>query len=516
MIIKSPTRVLARKSSDTPKTSTTPELSAIDHAQQHPGRIRNGIALYSSINIIFIVLVILLSTYGHTHDHNPALYLILLVALLTSPFLYVRSFTGPYMVLLITVPFFFGMFALGDLVAYFSEIATIHSSKTRSLISYGEGGVLTGILALYLGYTAAVGNLRSKSARWLHNDWPTTTTLISGLIFFALGLYSTFVAQINLSAFQMMPAPRMNMLEANALVLGRMIGELGEILLAYVLVSTRLRTVKLIIISLIIFKLPLGIILNSKYIGVSFIIIYIVIKWILSKHAPWKSMLVWGIAIALMFPLAYAYRVYMNQNFVSVGKTLEDISGNLNNALSKEVSEQRESGLSDALLDGLTSIAQRSNMKPSVELLMDRVGKDIPYQGGYTLAPLLYVLIPRIILPDKPEAPVGQMFNQEFELSPTPETWISTSFIGELYWNFSWPGIIIGMLLVGYTYGAIGSITSLDAHTNVARILVILTLIATLVFKFQTGIAQQYSVFIRSSILILILHAILRKRKNII
>jgi len=221
-----------------------------------------------------------------------------------------------------------------------------------------------------------------------------------------------------------------------------------------------------------------------------------------------------GLGVALMFPMAYQYRAYMGKYYVSVGETLEDISGNLDKALKTDIAEQKKKGLTDSVLAGVVSIAGRANMKPSVELIMARAGRDLPYQNGYTLSPLLYVLIPRMILPDKPDVPVGRLFNQEFDISASPDTWISTSFIGELYWNFSWIGIIAGMLFVGFTYGAVGSVANVEACTNVTRLLIVLITIGVLVFKFQTGIAQQYSVFIRSFLIIVFLHMLFSRRKS--
>jgi len=492
----------------------SPNLRTRENRAIRPRHRRHSTAAYFTINLVFIVIVFMLSLAGQDEGHNPALYLVLLMALLSSPLLFVQSLTGPYLVLVISTPFFFTMFGLGDLVGYVSDTASLYVTGSHTLISKGELGVLAGILSLFIGYTAAVGTLRRKSARWLVAEWPAKKTFLVGLAFFTAGMIATFIFQVRWSVSQVDSTHTESALFVNSLVLGRMVGELGEILLAYVLVKTRSKAITIFILGLIAFKLPLGIILNSKYIGVSFIVIYVVVAWIFRKRLPWKIMLVGGLAISLMFPLAYTYRAYMGKYYVSVGETLEDISGNLSKALSEEVTEQQERGLMDAALSGLTSVAERANMKPTVELIMARAGKDIPYKNGYTLTPLLYVLIPRMILPDKPDVPVGQIFNRDFKISLSPDTWISTSFIGEFYWNFSWIGIIAGMLVVGYTYGAVGSITSLETRTNVVRILIILITIATLVFKFQTGIAQQYSIFIRSLFIVVFLHMLLRERKQ--
>lgn len=489
-------------------------INALISGTMRPRSGRNtGGTYFLVLNFVFLIAVFLLALLGHASGHNPVLYLVLLVALLSSPLLFARSVTGPYMVLSISAPFFFVMFGMGDLVAYLSDASSVQVGRTDSILTYGEMGVLVAFLCLILGYAGAVGTLRFKSGRWFVAEWPAPTTLIVGLVFFTIGMIATFVFSVRFSMFQM-HAPRMDALALNAIVLGRMVGELGEILLAYVLVRARSKAVIILILTLMVCKIPLGIVLNAKYIGISFVMAYLVVAWIYNKKIPWKGILVGGLAVALMFPLAYQYRAYMGKYYVSVGETLEDISGNLDKALSKEVAEQQKRGLIDSLLAGLESIAGRADMKPTVELIMARAGTDRPYQKGYTLTPLFYVLIPRFILPDKPDVPVGRLFNQEFNISTSPDTWISTTFIGELYWNFSWSGIVIGMFIIGYSLGAVGSLTNMDSRTNVVRILVVLITIATLVFKFQTGIAQQYSIFIRSLIIIMLLHVLFGRRKS--
>lgn len=507
-------RLLVRKSEFGHRDVINRDSKAHVNEATRPRPRRNTVAAYFSLNIIFTISVFLLSFFGHKSGHNPALYLVLLVALLSTPLLFARSFTGPYLVLWVSVPFFILMFGFADFVAYFSDASSVQAGRSGSILTIGETGVLVAILCMFLGYSAAVRMLKSKSGRWFVGEWSDSSILFVGLTFFTVGLITSIVFYVQFSAFQIFTPSKINPLMVNALILGKMMGDLGEILLAYVALKTRNRTITIFIIALMVLKLPLGLVLNKKSVAVSFIAIYMVVAWIYNKKIPWKIILVGGLAVALVFPLAYTYRSYMGKYHVTVGESLGDISGHLGKALSKDIDEQKKRGLMDAVMGGVESIAGRANMKPAVELIMERSGRDVPYQNGHTLTPLLYVLIPRMILPDKPFVAVGLLYSEEFDISPSRTTWISTSFIGELYWNFSWIGIIAGMLIVGYTYGAVGSITNMDARTNVVRLLIVLMTIATLVLKFETGIAQQYSVFIRSFIIIIFLHLLFSKRKK--
>ena len=473
----------------------------------------SAIVGYFWINIVFLIVVSLLSIFSKNTGHNPALYLVLLLTLLSSPLLFVRNLTGPFVVLVVASPLFFLMYGLPDLIAYISGPPWTLIDLGDSILTDGELGVLIAFLSLYMGYVGAVKTLKSKSDQWFHNDWNLSTILFVGLVCFSVGMFATFVSQIQFSISQT-HTPQVGTLAINAIVLGRMLGDVGEVLLAYASIKSKKRAIFILVVSLIALKLPLGIILNAKHIGTSFVFAYLIVAWFYNGKIPWRAACAGGLAILLMFPLAYEYRHYMSKHSVSVGETLNDVSGHLNKALNEEISDQKEKGLMDTLWKGVESFSGRANLKPLMELIITRVGVDRPYKNGYTLTPLLYVLIPRLVLPEKPDVPVGQLFNQEFKISASPDTWISTSFMGELYWNFSWVGLVAGMLIIGYTYGAMGSIANMENHKSVSRVLILLITMYTLVFKFQTGIAQQYSIFIRTLIIVVIMHMLFQKRQS--
>lgn len=450
--------------------------------------------------------------FGHSNVHDPLLYLVILTAILSSQLLFSNSVTGQYILLWISAPLFFLMFGFGDLLGYLVPVPAIYHSNSPLLLSPAEAVILVSFACLYLGYVLAVKITAGKPRARLTIEWPVNRTFVVGIILFALGVISTFAIQVSNSKYQLYSNSGLDIFTLNLAVLGRMGGELGEVLLAYVLVKTKSKPVKHLIIGLIILKFPLGILLNAKYVGVSFLIAYIVVAWVYNKKMPWKAAIIGGLAIVLLFPVAYTYRAYMAKYDVSVGETLDNISGNLAKAFSQGGSRNDSLPLYRRITEGMESVAGRANMKPSVALIVSRAGHDIPFENGNTLEPLLYIFIPRFIYSDKPTASVGRSFNQKFQISLDPDTWISTSFIGELYWNFSWTGVITGMFLVGATLGLVGRLANITQITTVSRLLIILVTIATLVFKFQTGIAQQYSLFLRAIVIIFLLNILFGRR----
>jgi hypothetical protein len=74
------------------------------------------------------------------------------------------------------------------------------------------------------------------------------------------------------------------------------------------------------------------------------------------------------------------------------------------------------------------------------------------YLYGSTLASVLYNPVPRILWPGKPSpSPIDVLVKTGFGLGSIFEPNIAVSLIGELYANLGWLGVLLGMLLFGWT-----------------------------------------------------------------
>jgi hypothetical protein len=98
---------------------------------------------------------------------------------------------------------------------------------------------------------------------------------------------------------------------------------------------------------------------------------------------------------------------------------------------------ERLSGRSDSLMTFVKVV----DMTPAV----------IPYWNGYTYSTFLYSFIPRIILPNKPIKNLGQDFGHRYNLLLYEDTVTSYNFpvVIEMYANFGFYGIVVGMFLIG-------------------------------------------------------------------
>lgn len=111
---------------------------------------------------------------------------------------------------------------------------------------------------------------------------------------------------------------------------------------------------------------------------------------------------------------------------------------------------------SDRYLDAsVFAFLKRMGIVTSVAAIVSDTGRWVDYRYGETLilAPIA-ILIPRILWPDKPNISIGKEFGETFRLTNVMdrETEVAPSMVGELYWNFSIPGVVVGMCLLGMGY----------------------------------------------------------------
>jgi hypothetical protein len=126
--------------------------------------------------------------------------------------------------------------------------------------------------------------------------------------------------------------------------------------------------------------------------------------------------------------------------------------------------------------------------------------------------PLAFV--PRLIWPDKPDVPTGQLFNHEIIQGEVADTYISPSHLGELYWNFGWPGLLSGMLSIGAILGFVAAKCSLAERTSVTRLLILLATVQYLCWGFEGVMSVSYISWMRSLAAIGLLHMLLAKPLN--
>ncbi|MEA2187042.1 MAG: hypothetical protein QOK16_2053 [Solirubrobacteraceae bacterium] len=153
-------------------------------------------------------------------------------------------------------------------------------------------------------------------------------------------------------------------------------------------------------------------------------------------RVPWKAVAI-GVAagILVLLPATIVYRSILRPS-ESAGATNVRTPG----------------GLLDETADYLNV---RFRLVDSVALIHTRTPAVYPYANGhrYTLLPAL-VAVPRALWPDKPILNDGLEFSHTYwEIPPTNLTATPLTQPGDLYRNFAWPGVLVGMAIWGLLVG---------------------------------------------------------------
>jgi hypothetical protein len=286
-------------------------------------------------------------------------------------------------------------------------------------------------------------------------------------------------------------------------MLGQMAKPLGMLMIAYAQTMYRRPYLLPLLVVMVITQLVYGYIIDVKGEAMIGMVLVILTKVFVSSRLPKAWLVIGAVFVALAFPVLQAHRVISGARGTDHAETARDLGKSL--ALALASSEKQ----STARRRESQTFFERASLKGSVEKIVARTGNGVAYQDGATLAPLLTTFIPKIIWPGKPSIPVGQLMNREFHISIYRDTYISPSHLGELYWNFGWTGILLGMPIIGFILGAVGARCNLHDRVSLTRLLIMVVTIRYIVMGFEGSIAVSYVVWLRSIAGIGALHLLL-------
>jgi hypothetical protein len=441
--------------------------------------------------------------YAVGGSSNPRLlYLVLLFALCSAPIIDVDRLNGRFALLAIFMFVYFVSYGVVDLTDVFTGITR---EAAESALSQTEAVILTGGVLWVIGYRAAVSVVKSHGATAVPRDWSPHTTLIMGLILWGIGTYATYMWSVYIVPDTTNEAVRKGLnsigtLAASANILGQMMQPLGLLLLAYALYAFRHRHLLPLVIGVVIFQVALGFVVDIKGMAMLGGILVIVTCILVTGRLPKAWLAAAVLFVVFVFPIFTAYRTAIHGDLglartaviANFGKVLE---------LSIAAEDRVNSGRQRA-----ETFFERASVKGSVEVIVQGTGKGVAFQKGHTLAPILAAFVPKIIWSDKPDVPTGQLVNKEFHLNGGEDVYISPSHLGDLYWNFGWTGVIVGMGIIGIVCGYLGARCDMTEVATVTRLLVLVLTIKQLIVSFEGALGSTYVVWLRSLAAIGILH----------
>jgi len=461
--------------------------------------------LYFMCNVGFSLLVMLAAATGP--DGNPRIpYLCLLMAVCSLPILWMRELNGRYVLLTAFLAAYLFFYGAADFSALLAERTTTNS---RGILSAAELTVLAGGLLTVLGYRLGLLTRGTRAAARPAHDYPPRLVLAAGLVLWTLGTLGVWIWQVKIQTNAVTMSKEYGSFTLLAAVIARMLQPLGMIMLAYAWVANRSRWLLLLLAGLVCIEVFVGFVGDSKETAMRGVIILIMAVFLLQGRVSrvWLSVLV-AFAV-LAYPVFQAYRAeVMHMRGISRADAASDVLHSLKLALGARGKMDRKFSSDYNAPDFIG----RTSLKPTIELLIAKTGDAAPFQHGYTLWLYFTGFVPRFIWPDKPDSSVGQLMNRQFRVSEDPDTYISATHLGELYWNFGYAGVALGMLCLGAMLGFINARCDLSERRSLTRLLVLVTTVYAAIVRFEGSIALEYIVFTRSLALIWIMHLLFARQ----
>jgi len=463
----------------------------------------NRSALYWSANACFGLVALVGGAVAGTAGAVHPLYLILLFALCSTPILLIRSLNDRYGLLALFSFAYFVFYGLLDLTHLLFPSQSVEAD-TGGLISADELVILVGGVVAHLGYhvgcrlvsAGAPGESRIR-------DWSEQGLVVWGVVLWAVSTWVTWQLRVHVLVDNSIETASrgfnaMSPLQLDAILIAGYMQPMGIVILAYAYCMYRKPYVLLGLLGAIFVEMIFGFVIDSKGQVLIGVILVSITQLLVKGKVPKVWLGVGAAMIVLVFPVLQANRVAMGLRGTVHSDAAQDIGTTIARALAAQESGHYRS----------ETFIERSSMKHSVAMIVDETGNGVPFENGRTIEPLLYTFIPRSVWPDKPDVPTGRLVNQQFHVSDQVETNISPSHLGELYWNFGWPGVLVGMPFIGALLGFIAALFDLQRAVTLTRILVLIATIKLLILGFESVINVQYSVWMRSMLAIGLLHVV--------
>jgi hypothetical protein len=470
----------------------------------------NRVTVYFAANLIFdLLLAIGMAEQSRSGVH--ILYLAPLFALCSSPLIEMRQLNGRYALLGIFSAAYFVFFGLTEFFDVLSGNPSVEAA--HGAISAGEFVILVGAALVQLGNRLSVRLTPEAAAAAAPSqqpkDWPELSVVLVGGLLWAVTTWLSWRFKIHIVIDtsienQAIGLASVSGLTIAAYVLAAYLQPLSILILAYAQCKYRRFYMIPVLFGVVIVQFIMGFIEDSKGDALIGMLIVMLTKLLVDARLPTRWLLAGMVFIAFAWPMMQANRTVRNQN----DWNRVDVEQHLGRTL-VEVLAAKHDVMSGA--DRAQSFFERLSLKGSVEMIVDRTGRDVRYQNGYTLSPILSTFIPRLLWSAKPDVPTGRIMNREFQLGDQEETYISPSHIGELYWNFGWPGVLFGMSLFGLMLGFLGARLDLSTAVTLTRLLILVATLDLLVRGFESSIASQYVVWMRCLVAIGLLHAVLAR-----
>jgi hypothetical protein len=361
----------------------------------------------------------------------------------------------------------FTTYFLGTSVSQVQDLGFLDLRALRpSDIINGQIAALVGLLLLLLGYWLPIGRLFRGSVLVPRRDWTYQAAMMVATLMIPLGWALYFA-----STFGVLPA------RAGSGLLGTISNStyvgLALLMLVYLRHGSRLAWWMMVL--LIPPSMALNFLGGSKtallsppaVVAVAYIVVKrrIAIRWVLIALA----------AVIVIYPVAeFQRRVILRENTKGAAYALSRPV----DTVSRIARFIGSSEFGDYLMKGSQATSRRSDGLGVLSVILRDCPSRVPYQGGWTIGYIALSYVPRLVWADKPAMTTGQWVTDNFAGGPAIRSNTAPTWLGELYFNFGWPGLVIGMLFMGVFMRALHEMLFASNATLPTRILAIVVLFA--------------------------------------
>jgi hypothetical protein len=461
----------------------------------------NRAILYLFANLLFAGLVATAFAMNTASGVHP-MYLILLFALCSTPIIDLTVLNGPHALL--------GIFSLNYFLFYGAlDLSHLMSAQefgygADGFMSASEGVILLGGALMQIAYRFACRTMRKFNPA-VPKDWPELILVVGGVTLWAVCTALNWRFTVYLIAAPTIEATNRGLASISGLtttvfMLARMSQPLGILIIAYAQCRYRRAYMTPLLIGVVLFQVLFGFVIDFK--GEAFLggVLVILTKLLVDGRLPKTWLVGMLVFIAVGFPVLQANRVIVRGQY---GANNTQVGENIGKSLKQAIEGRNKVTVGQ---DRSQTFVERLSLKRSVETIVTKTRDTTPFQHGYTLTPLISTFVPRLIWPDKPSVAVGRIMNKEFRVSDVADTYISPSHLGELYWNFGWAGVVVGMTLIGLLLGYLGTRFDLAQAATITRLMVVVVTIRLMILGSEGEVATQYVLWIRSMAAIGVLH----------
>ena len=332
----------------------------------------------------------------------------------------------------------------------------------------GELTALLGLMFLLIGYSNPAGRLISDALPKPRREWSYQTTLIVAIVMIPLG-WSVFVV----SMFGLLPAR----LGSGFLGIVSSSIYVGIALLMIAYLRFRSRPALLLMCILIPPTMVIAFTTGSKRFFLLPLIMVALTHVLVTRRIRARYLVGGLLLITLVYPLNQFFReVVTRGRMLGPVQILQDPNRAV--ALMSEFLSDVE--LDEYLQAGLQATGNRLNALGIVTVIVRDTPDFVPFQGGWTIGYAFLAFIPRLFWPGKPSITFGKWVTQNYS-APDTDVVSDTgpSWVGELYFNFGFTGVVLGMAIVGIYFRALHESLFQEDSTIPATLTAVVVLLAT-------------------------------------